>query len=156
MPIIVGDVEITDDEVHAEMQYHPAESIDDARHKAAEALVIRQLFLQEAAKKQLLTLDSQRTAEKEEEAIDQLIYSEINVPEIDEKSCMRYYKNNQDRFRDKKNNDILPFEYVSSYISQYLHVRSLRTGINQYIKLLSGKTRIIGFNLEGSDSPLVQ
>ena len=47
MPIIVNKAEITDDEVHAEMQYHTAGSVEEARHKAAEALVVKQLLLQE-------------------------------------------------------------------------------------------------------------
>jgi len=37
MPIIINKKEISDDEVHAEMQYHQADSVDEARHKAAQA-----------------------------------------------------------------------------------------------------------------------
>jgi NNP family nitrate/nitrite transporter-like MFS transporter len=31
-PIFVNNVEITNDDVHVEMQYHPAESVDKSRH----------------------------------------------------------------------------------------------------------------------------
>ncbi len=156
MPIIINNVEITDDEVHAEMQYHPASSIEAARHKAAQALVIRQLLLQAAKEKKLLDDPKHADSKKIEESIDVLIQQEVVVPQADEKSCKRYYDQNLERFIDKKTHQVLPFESVSTHIRDYLHARSLQTGINQYIKLLAGKARIAGFDLEGSDSPLVQ
>ena len=148
MPVIVNKVEITDDEVHAEMQYHPAASVEEARHKAAEALVIRQLLLQEAAAKKM--------SGSEEDLIDALLAQEVTVPEADAESCARYYQQNQDRFVDQKTGKILPLESVTPYIRDYLHACSLKTGISQYIRILGGKAKIAGFNLEGSDSPLVQ
>lgn len=156
MPIIVNNIEITDDEVHAEMQYHPASSVDAARHKAAQALVIRQLLLQAAKEKKLLSDTDKTSSEKIEEAIDLLIEQEVSVPQADEIYCRRYYDQNLERFIDKSTHKVLPFENVFSYIRDYLHARSLQTGISQYIKVLSGKARIAGFDLEGSDSPLVQ
>lgn len=156
MPIIVNNVEITDDEVHAEMQYHPAASVEAARHKAAQALVIRQLLLQAAKDRKLIDDPKQADHEKAEETIDQLIQQEVAVPEADEQSCKRYYEQNMERFVDKNSHQLLPFDRVSSYIRDYLQARSLQTGINQYIKLLAGRARIAGFDLEGSDSPLVQ
>ena len=156
MPIIVNNIEITDDEVHAEMQYHPAASVEAARHKAAQALVIRQLLLQAAKDKKLLDDLKNTDNKKAEESIDVLIQQEVVVPEADEQSCKRYYEQNMERFIDKRSHQLLPFESVFSYIRDYLHARSLQTGINQYIKLLAGRARIAGFDLEGSDSPLVQ
>lgn len=149
MPIIVNKVEITDDEVHAEMQYHSAGSVEEARHKAAEALVVKQLLLQEAKEQKLLNSN-------EDEAIDSLLKQEIAVPLADDESCARYYKQNQERFMDKKADKLLPLESVIQHIRDYLYARSLQTGISQYIKILAGKARIAGFEFEGSDSPLVQ
>jgi peptidyl-prolyl cis-trans isomerase C len=57
---------------------------------------------------------------------------------------------------DKKTNKTLPFELVRQYIHDYLQTRSLQTGINQYIKILAGKAKIVGYELDGADSPLVQ
>lgn len=156
MPIIVNNVEITDDEVHAEMQYHPAASVEAARHKAAQALVIRQLLLQAAKDRKMLDDPRQADSKKAEETIDLLIQQEVSVPQADERSCKRYYEQNIERFVDKRTHQLLPFDSVFSYIRDYLHARSLQTGISQYIKLLAGRARIAGFDLEGSDSPLVQ
>ena len=156
MPIIVNKIEITDDEVHAEMQYHPAPDIDKARHKAAEALVIRQLLLQEAQAQKLLESVEDCTLEKAEEAIDALLQQEVIVPEADEESCTRYYQQNQERFKDKTTGKILPLESVTQHVRDYLRARSLQTGIGHYIKVLAGKARIAGFDLDGTDSPLVQ
>ncbi len=156
MPIFVNKIEITDDEVHAEMQHHPAGNVDEARHKAAEALVVRQLLLQEAEKLNLVASSGKLSPDREEEAIDELLKQEISVPQSNEAICSRYYQQNQERFVDKNTGKQLPLENVVTLIRDYLHTRSLQTGISQYIKVLAGKARIAGFQLEGSDSPLVQ
>ena len=156
MPIIVNDAEITDDEVHAEMQYHRADSLQEARHEAARALVIRQLLLQAAREAGLLGEEDIADARKVDEAIDTLLVREVSVPEADESSCRRYYESNIERFVDRRTSAQLPFESVSEHIQKYLHTRSLKTGISQYIRLLAGRARIVGFDMEGSDNPLVQ
>ena len=48
MIIRVNDREIPDRAIDAEVQYHPAASLAEARKEAALALVIRELLLQEA------------------------------------------------------------------------------------------------------------
>ncbi len=156
MPIFVNKIEITDDEVHAEMQHHPAGNVDEARHKAAEALVVRQLLLQEAAKLNLVASPGDLSPDREEAAIDELLKQEIAVPEADEAVCSHYYQHNQDRFVDKNTGEQLPLDNVVTLVRDYLYARSLQTGISQYIKVLAGKARIAGFQLEGSDNPLVQ
>ena len=159
MPVFVNRVEITDDDIHAEMQYHPAASVDGARHKAAQALVIRQLLLQAAKEKNLLEPSSNvdiDDIEKADKTIDLLIKQEVSIPQADKESCERYYRQNLERFIDKKTNQPLSFESVMPYIRDYLYASSLRTGISQYIKLLAGRARIVGFELEGSDTPLQQ
>lgn len=156
MPIIVNDVEITDDEVHAEMQYHPASSLQKARYRAAQALVIRQLLVQAARENNLLDEDELADSLTAEKSIDRLLQGKVAVPEADEQSCRRYYEQNRDRFIDKQTREQLPFEMVRDRIKEYLHACSLQTGIRQYIKLLAGRARIAGFDLEESDSPLVQ
>ena len=156
MPIFVNEVEITDDEVHAEMKHHPASSLDDARYQAARALVIRQLLIQEAIRKKLLSTDELSKVEHEEEAIDHLLNLEVHVPEADDDNCHRYYQQNQDRFLHKISGKKLAFELVKDQIHQYLHARSLMSGISQYIKTLSYQAHIVGHDLEGSEGPLVQ
>lgn len=153
MPIFVNEVEITDDTVHREMQYHPASRVEEAQHKAAQALVVQELLRQAAKKAGLLQDD---TLAAEDAAIDLLLQQEVALPEADTESCHRYYLQNQDRFIDKKTGELLPFALVESRISDYMRARSLRTGISQYIRVLAGKARIAGFDMEGADSPLVQ
>ena len=37
MPVLVNGVEISDHAIHAELQYHPAGSVEEAREAAAQA-----------------------------------------------------------------------------------------------------------------------
>jgi hypothetical protein len=148
MPIFVNKVEITDDEVHSEMQHHPAKTMEDARQKAAEALVIRELLLHEAIDKKLLETREKDIIEVQGAAIDRLLKQEVSVPEADEDVCLRYYQQNQERFKDQKVGKAVPFESVKEHIRNYLYAQSFSTGISQYITVLASRSRIIGFEFE--------
>ncbi len=94
--IIVNGVQITTDEIGAELQYHPAENLLGAKHEATQALIVRELLLQKAAE---LGLSSHGEAIKNpDEIIDILLEKEITIPEADEATCERYYQNNKDKF----------------------------------------------------------
>lgn len=151
MPIMVNDVEVTDDEAHAEMQYHPASFLEMARYKAARALVIRELILQAAREGNLLDKGENSGSANAEKSIGLLLHREVAVPEADEQSCKRYFEQNRERFVDRKSGEPLPFDRVCGRIREYLQVRSLRTGIGQYISLLAGRARIAGFFMEESE-----
>ncbi len=56
----------------------------------------------------------------------------------------------------KINGKLLPFEAVHQKIADYLEEASWRRAVAQYIGILSGKATIEGFDISGSDSPLVQ
>jgi peptidyl-prolyl cis-trans isomerase C len=95
--INVNGTTISDAEVLAEMQYHPAPSRDQALAEAAEALVVRALLLQRA---QALAIPfSAGDAESEEDAISTLLEHEIKVPQADAQTCRRWYDNNREDFR---------------------------------------------------------
>lgn len=47
MPIFINETEIEDDAIFSEMQYHPADDMEQARDAAAQALVVRELLKQE-------------------------------------------------------------------------------------------------------------
>ncbi|MCQ6254881.1 peptidylprolyl isomerase [Pseudomonas sp. Q11] len=97
-PIIsVNGVSITPQAMAQELQYHPAESREDAVYQAARALVIRQLLQQRIAE---LGLALQVGAgENEEEAATRLLLErEVQVPQCDEATCLRYYESNRARF----------------------------------------------------------
>lgn len=156
MPFYVNSTEITDEQVFAEMQYHPASTLTEAQEKAAQALAIRELLLQEAAKLDITAPDASASEEVQEDyLISRLLEQEVVTPEPDEASCQRYYEQNQKTFRDTEGNIVL-FEYVQPTIAAYLKETSWQTAVKQYLKVLAGKARIAGIYLEGADSPLVQ
>jgi len=111
---------------------------------------LKQLVVKELLK----SLDD--SEEEKEKAIDALLKAEVKVPAADDVSCSRYYEQNQQRFMDKTTDDLLPLESVKTHIQNYLHIRSLQTGISQYIKILARQAKIAGFEIEGSDNSLVQ
>lgn len=98
--VFVNGAEIPPQAIAAEMQYHPAPSREAAWQAAAQALVIRQLLLQEAAR---LGFGAEPQAEEEtspEEAlIAALLAQEMATPEPDEATCRRYWSMNQEKFR---------------------------------------------------------
>jgi len=65
IPVLVNKVEITDDEVHTEMQHHPAKSVDSARDLASQALVIRELLFQEAVRLKLSNINRLKMPRKQ-------------------------------------------------------------------------------------------
>ena len=50
----------------------------------------------------------------------------------------------------------LPFDLVKTKIADFLAEASWRLAVSQYIKILAGRAEIIGVDLAGTDSPLVQ
>jgi peptidyl-prolyl cis-trans isomerase C len=99
--VTVNGVEITEETIAAEMQYHPAESMDAAYLQAVRALVVRELLLQQASR---LGLDQpEREAGATETADDArirlLIEQEVETPKADDDACRTYYDNNRHKFR---------------------------------------------------------
>ncbi|MGN8343170.1 peptidylprolyl isomerase [Pseudomonas sp. SMV71] len=97
-PIIsVNGVSISPQAMALELQYHPAESREEAVYQAARALVIRELLQQRIAE---LGLALQVGAgENEEEAATRLLLErEVQVPQCDEATCLRYFQSNRARF----------------------------------------------------------
>ena len=104
MTVRVDDVLIPEQVIAAEVQYHPAASLEGAREEAARALVVRALLLQEAARLGVGPGDAppaEDGAEEtpEEATIRALLAREVRTPEADEATCRRWYDNNRKRFR---------------------------------------------------------
>ncbi|HEX5078375.1 MAG TPA: peptidylprolyl isomerase [Geminicoccaceae bacterium] len=104
MAVFVNGVEISDHAIHAELQYHPAGSVEEAREAAARALVVRELLLQAAGRLGIERPDPLEGAagarETDDEAlIRALITREVATPEPDDATCRRFYDNNLQRFR---------------------------------------------------------
>ena len=102
-PISVNGVEIPHDAIARETQHHPAVKPVAAWQSAAQALVVRELLLQEARRAGIQPgphdgEDGVRETE-EEKLVRALIEQEVVTPEPDEADCRRYYERNQRRFR---------------------------------------------------------
>lgn len=93
MSIRVNDIEIDEQAIHLEMQHHPAPSVEQARGQAARALVVRELLLQEARRRNV------QEGASEEQRIAALLEAELDLPEVTEDACRRYFQNNPARFR---------------------------------------------------------
>ena len=97
-PIIsVNEVSITPEAMAQELQYHPAESREEAVYLAARALVIREL-LQQRITELGVSLEIGAGENEEEAATRLLLEREVKVPQCDEESSLRYYENNRGRF----------------------------------------------------------
>ncbi len=94
--ITVNGIKITPDEINAEVQYHPAESLFSAKYEAMRALVIRELLLQRAAELGLCQRDE--AIKNPDPVIESLLEQEISVPDADPETCRRYYENNKSQF----------------------------------------------------------
>lgn len=101
-PITVGGREIPFDAIAAEAQHHPAPNAEAAWTAATEALVVRQLLLNEAARLDLESIEAAdaggRGILREDALIDALLQREIRTPEADEETCRRFYKHHSERF----------------------------------------------------------
>ncbi len=94
--IEVNGIRISTDEISAEVQYHPAESLFSAKYEAMRALVIREVLIQRAAEIGLCRRDE--AIKNPDPAIEDLLSREISVPKADEDTCRRYYENNREKF----------------------------------------------------------
>jgi len=148
MAIFINKVEISDEEIGREMQYHPAETREGAWHSAAQSLVIRQLLLQQAANNGLCVDDAPNANDQQEGAvIDQLLEQDVKVPQADTAICRRFYDNHPQSFVDKVSGQRRPFEEVAEQVRDYLHSKAMRIAVAEYIKALSFEAEIKGFDL---------
>lgn len=94
MEISVNGCLIEEREIARETQYHASGSLDEARRKAATALVVRELLVQRAQR-----LGIEQGCKDTESLIEALIDREVSVPKADAAACRRYYEVNAKRFR---------------------------------------------------------
>lgn len=103
MNVRVNDMEIPPAAIAAEVQNHPAPTPDAAFTAAAQALVVRELLLQEARRLGFTPAplrDEDGRRETDEDAlIRALLDDRLIVPTADDATCRRYYDNNPSRFR---------------------------------------------------------
>ncbi len=101
--ILVNGIEIPEAAIAAEMQHHPAASKEASLQSAARALAVRTLLIARAEELGLQPAPKAEVEEKhetdEDALIRQLLECKVKVPDLDEESCARYYRNNRDRFQ---------------------------------------------------------
>jgi peptidyl-prolyl cis-trans isomerase C len=89
--ISVNGVTIGEAAIGRELQFHPADSREEAARLAATALVLRELLDQRAREREIAGSD-------EEERIANLIDLDVRVPEPTAEEIARYYRRNSIRF----------------------------------------------------------
>lgn len=155
--VSVNGVVIPRDVIAREVQCHPASKPVEAWLSAAQALVIRELLLQQARRTGIVAnplSDEHGRRETEEDAlIRALIELEVTTPEPDEESCRRYYEQNRHRFgASKADGASLPFDQVSGRIADYLRESVRRRAVAQYIARLVSNADITGVAIAGADT----
>lgn len=136
--ITVNHREIPEDMVLSEMQYHPAGSRQEAFQRAAEALVLRELLLQEAHAKAVLPVDND-----EAELIDTLLAQVLQVPSPSEAECEVFFAAQAARFVDA-DGQALAYAVVASLIRTELEARAGRQALHDYLKDLVTRSTIQG------------
>src|SRR3546814_18111732 len=105
MTIVVNGIEITDRAINAELQYHPAPSLEPARTAAARALVVRELLLEAEEHLGISEVEpaadpkTGRRATPEEAWIHAVIEREVRMPKPDGETLRRCHDNNRQLFR---------------------------------------------------------
>jgi len=93
MPVVVNRILITDAEINAESAHVRDGSITGRHEEAARRLVIRELLRLRAGE---LGIDCSSDLDA---AITRLLEREVQIPEVNEDACRRYFAANPDRFR---------------------------------------------------------
>lgn len=95
--IKVNGVRIEPEAIARELQYHSAESRDEAVYEASRALVIAELLRQRAEELGIKVEVANGQTEEEAVVLD-LIEQEVDLPLSDEAACRQYFDNNRERF----------------------------------------------------------
>jgi peptidyl-prolyl cis-trans isomerase C len=97
LPVItVNGIAIPEKDLANELQYHPNANFNVVVQQAGQALVIRQLLIDEAKKQGLLS--SSADAANDEEAMQKLVESNISYDAPNEEICQRYFNSNKEKF----------------------------------------------------------
>jgi len=105
MTLHIDGIEISEERIREEMQYHPAASPDEARRQARNALLVRTLLLAEAKRADInepapiVDAASKLVEAPEEALIRALIDSKVSTPEPTEEDCRKHYAENPKSFR---------------------------------------------------------
>ncbi len=93
MSIHVNRIEVSDEAINRESANVETGSIEERHAEAARRLAVRELLRQRAEEIGIATED------RPDEAIEELLAEEVQLPEADEDACQRYFEANRERFR---------------------------------------------------------
>lgn len=94
LPVITVNNKVIEEKALAnELQYHPSSNLDQAVQQAGQALVIRQLLLDEAGHQGLDT-----SSNNEEEAFQKLMAEAVSYDDPTEEDCVRFFDSNREKF----------------------------------------------------------
>lgn len=129
---------IPEDMIGQEMQYHPAQSKQEAWQKAAEALVLREVLLQEAFKEQVAEVDND-----DADVIDKLLAKKLEINEPSDADCEAFYQAQAHRFVDAQG-QTLAYAEVETLIKNELTARFGRQAVSRYLQQLLDNTQLQG------------
>lgn len=98
---------ISDASIAQEMQYHPADSKEQAYHQASRALVIQEILCQRAD--ELFAEHPEKLALDKENKIESLLDQEVEIPTPSTEELQRYYEANTLKF---KTDDLLEVSHI--------------------------------------------
>lgn len=101
--VIVNGVEVTPEDIAAEIQHHPAPDAETAWMEAARALAVRELLLQEARRLRIESEpeidDAGRQETPDDAMIRAVLEQEVKPSRAGDEECRRYYESHRERFR---------------------------------------------------------
>lgn len=97
--IRVDGVDIDEQQLASELQYHPADSYEQAVRKASEALIVRQLLLQEADVLRIEAEPEEDQLSSDESRIRRLLEQAIPPAQTDDTACRNWFERNPGRLR---------------------------------------------------------
>lgn len=86
----IGNEFLKQEDIAREMQYHPGASVEEAWREAVRCLVVERLLKKRAHELKI-------TGSNSEERTAQLLEQELQLPQISDAECQRYYQQNQNR-----------------------------------------------------------
>ncbi len=92
--IKVNGVLLKESDLANELQYHQNANFEVVVQQSAQALVIRQLLLEEAAKNGF-----DISKDHEEEALQKLLAEHVSYDDPTKETCLRYFENNPEKFK---------------------------------------------------------
>lgn len=99
--IRVNEIEIDETAIVSEMQYHNAETHNQAKNMASEALVIAELLRQRAEKIGVagsFAKATEKTTIEDDGCLEALLEAEVEIPCASEEDCRQYFESNPKKF----------------------------------------------------------